>query len=79
MKKYCSRELHELEDDCWQRGFGLNVVEKNKVEIFCRDESGYSKRIDEYTFNFCSKNQISWICRESLSAIIFPHKQINSI
>ena len=38
MKKYCCRELHELEDDSWQRGFGLNVVEKDKVEIFCMDE-----------------------------------------
>jgi hypothetical protein len=53
MKKYCCRELHELEDDSWQRGFGVNIIEKNKVEIFCMDDDGYPKRIDEYIFNFC--------------------------
>ena len=53
MKKYCCRELHDLEDDSFQRGFGVNVIEKNRVEIFCMDDDGYPKRIDEYIFNFC--------------------------
>jgi hypothetical protein len=53
MKKYCCKELHDLEDDSWQRGFGVNVIEKNKVEIFCMDDAGYPKRIDAYIFNFC--------------------------
>jgi hypothetical protein len=54
MKKYCCRELHQLEDDSWERGFGVNIIEKkDKVEVFCMDESVYPKRIDEYIFNFC--------------------------
>ncbi|CAN5814362.1 hypothetical protein BH23THE1_BH23THE1_12320 [soil metagenome] len=48
MKKYCCRELHQIEDDSWQRGFGLNILEKNRVEIFCMDDEGYPERIDEY-------------------------------
>ena len=41
MKEYCCRELHDLEDDSFQRGFGINVIEKNRVEIFCMDDAGY--------------------------------------
>ena len=53
MKKYCFREIHQLEDDFWERGFGFNIIEKGDIEIFCMDNSGYPKRIDKYTFNFC--------------------------
>ena len=53
MKKYCCRELHELEDDSFQRGFGVNVIEKNWVEIFCMNDDSYPKQIDEYIFNSC--------------------------
>ncbi len=53
MKKYCCKELHQLEDDSWERGFGFNIIEKDRIEIFCMDDSGNTKRIDEYTFNFC--------------------------
>jgi hypothetical protein len=54
MKKYCCKKLNDLEDDPFQRSFGVNVIEKDKVEIFCVDDDGYPNRIDEYTFNFCS-------------------------
>jgi rRNA maturation endonuclease Nob1 len=30
---------------------GVNIVERDKV--FCMDESGCAKRIDEYSFKFC--------------------------
>jgi hypothetical protein len=53
VKSYCCRQLHQLEDDSWERGFGVNIVEKDKVEIFCMDETGYPKRIDKYSFKFC--------------------------
>jgi hypothetical protein len=50
VKTYCCRQLHQLEDDSWERGFGVNIVEKDKVEIFCMDESGYPKRIDQLNY-----------------------------
>jgi hypothetical protein len=56
MKKYCCRELHQLEDDTWERWFGVKTIEKNKVEILCMVNSGYPKRIDIYTFNSCPLN-----------------------
>jgi hypothetical protein len=40
MKKYCCIELHQLEDDSFERGFGLNIIEKGDVEIFCMDDLG---------------------------------------
>ena len=53
MKKYCCREIHQLEDDSSKRTFGFNIIEKGDIEIFCTDDSEYPKRIDKYTFNFC--------------------------
>jgi hypothetical protein len=53
MKKYCCIELHQLEDDSYERGFGLNIIEKGDIEIFCMDDLGYPKQIDKYTFNYC--------------------------
>lgn len=46
-------QLHQLEDDSWERGFGLSIINKGEVEIFSMDEDGYPKRIDKYTFKFC--------------------------
>ena len=31
MKKYCCREIHQLEDDSWERGFGFNIIEKGDI------------------------------------------------
>jgi hypothetical protein len=50
MKKYCCRELHQLEDDSWERGFGVNIIEKNNVEVFCMDDAGFLKRMDVYIY-----------------------------
>jgi len=53
MNKYCCMQLHQLEDDSWERGFGLSIINKGEVEIFSMDEDGYPKRIDKYTFKYC--------------------------
>ncbi len=38
MKRYCCRELHQLEDDSWAQWFGFDIIEKDGVEVLCMDE-----------------------------------------
>jgi hypothetical protein len=54
MNKYCCVQLQQLEDDSWERGFGLSIINKGEVELFSMDEDGYPKTNRQIYFQIWS-------------------------
>ena len=60
MNKYCCMQLHQLEDDSWERGFGLSIINKGEVESG-QSTNNSRKRLIKITLDNFNVGQIQFV------------------